>query len=733
MPGSLTLLDYNNVGSGATSIPASTSISPSANALVIFILQARSIAPSASGLTLNFNAVSNGQGRTVNYWNNEESTPWDGSKVIDYGTDLVGVQVATCVTTGSPGSGTPSWSFSTSSNRAKLWIFEITSDFNAVYPIRQWNFSGTASGVTGLTDDLPLAPLSTSRLVSFGFGRAATTTVAPDTDWTEVAENTDNSHAGNVQTRTGTTATQYGISFGATESNGVAIGCIEIRATGDSPDEQPTVLTSYHFSSAAGSSYVIPETGSVSPAADAWVFVPCVISDVTGTTRSVSSISSAFSVTGSGWQRLMTTTAVGNDDVLIEWWYAQAASSPGSGAVTITYDGSYTGVHGAAIVTLPSTATDDPSAGATAQATSASLSGGTPLNGTLTGLATTSLSLVAGFGLPVSNQAGVVPAAGYELIWPPAEEGDGTFQMAFALGDVGTTFGGLLSASGNDQTDGACFAAIEIPLPATGITQSVGQVSETDLAQAISARKIQSLGQISETDLAQAITAVKRLAAGQATETDTAQPVSTGIIVPVGQVTETDLAQAFSILKALEVSGVNETDTAQQLAAQRVIQLAQAEEHTIAASFPASKARTLAQVSDTEVAQALTHAKQLLVGQITETDLAQAVDPELRRLVGQITETDVALAVVQLTGIPVNQVVETDTALPIGVQRVVALAQATSSEEAFAVAVSKAKTLGIVTETDLAQAITRAGVGNPKTLAITGVWNPIKSLTGQWN
>ena len=78
---------------------------------------------------------------------------------------------------------------------------------------------------------------------------------------------------------------------------------------------------------------------------------------------------------------------------------------------------------------------------------------------------------------------------------------------------------------------------------ASGLTATVNQAFETDLAQPLTARKTKTLGQTSETDLAQPITAHKTRALGQTTETDTALAVAWA---PkrrlVNLATETDLA-----------------------------------------------------------------------------------------------------------------------------------------------------------------------------------------------
>src|SRR3990172_1760690 len=121
---------------------------------------------------------------------------------------------------------------------------------------------------------------------------------------------------------------------------------------------------------------------------------------------------------------------------------------------------------------------------------------------------------------------------------------------------------------------------------AAGQTIALGQVTETDLAQAISwAPKRRLLGQVTETDLAQAFGVRKTKALGQVTESDLAQSLTSRKTKALGQVTETDLAQALTRVKT----------------------------------------RALGQVTETDLAQALAWApKHRLLGQVTETDLAQA-------------------------------------------------------------------------------------------------------------
>jgi len=156
----------------------------------------------------------------------------------------------------------------------------------------------------------------------------------------------------------------------------------------------------------------------------------------------------------------------------------------------------------------------------------------------------------------------------------------------------------------------------------------LGQVTETDLAQALSGRKTKALGQVTETDLAQALTARKTLVLGQATETDLAQAITrlvAGQTIPLGQVSETDLAQAFGVRKTKALGQVTESDLAQSLTSR--------------------KTKALGQVTETDLAQALTRVKTRALGQVTETDLAQALAwAPKHRLLGQVTETDLAQA-----------------------------------------------------------------------------------------
>lgn len=185
---------------------------------------------------------------------------------------------------------------------------------------------------------------------------------------------------------------------------------------------------------------------------------------------------------------------------------------------------------------------------------------------------------------------------------------------------------------------------------------AVGQALETDLAQAITRRKVKALGQVSETDVAQAIARVKQKAIGQALETDVAQPIGKIKQLGLGLATETDLAQPItrgSTTTTVAVGLASETDAAFAITARKVVNVGLA--------------------TETDTAQSLVVVKKLTLGLASESDVAQIIRPARVRGLGLASETDVAFALTRL----------------------------------------KAKSLGLATEIDFAFAISRGGVTPP--------------------
>lgn len=228
-------------------------------------------------------------------------------------------------------------------------------------------------------------------------------------------------------------------------------------------------------------------------------------------------------------------------------------------------------------------------------------------------------------------------------------------------------------------------------LSATVTQQAVGQVAETDTAQAVGRLKSRAVGQAAETDTAQPVGRAKQRVVGQATETDTAQPVARTKTRLVGQAVETDLAQPITRSKSRAVGQATEVDTALGVGRQRTRVVGQATETDLAQPVSRRHSRVLGQASEADLAQPVTRlgSHQQAVGQASETDLAQPIRAVKQRTVGQAAETCVAQ--------------------PIGRRRTRTLGQPAETDTAQSIARRKTRTVGQSTETDAALAVTRMG------------------------
>lgn len=199
-----------------------------------------------------------------------------------------------------------------------------------------------------------------------------------------------------------------------------------------------------------------------------------------------------------------------------------------------------------------------------------------------------------------------------------------------------------------------------VPLLVVAGALTVNQATETDLAQAVTARKTRAVGQIAETGAAQPITPVKLRAVGQVIQTNLAQAVARIKARAVGQISESDLTQPVSRLKT----------------------------------------KTLGQIAAAELAQSVGRVKSRTVGQITEADLAQVLGRTKRRVVTQVTQTDFAQTVNRSKTVSLTQAIEIDFAQLIG------RAKAREVAQAF--------------ELDLAQAVLQPGV-LPEIIRLTAI------------
>lgn len=147
-------------------------------------------------------------------------------------------------------------------------------------------------------------------------------------------------------------------------------------------------------------------------------------------------------------------------------------------------------------------------------------------------------------------------------------------------------------------------------IAAAGLSATVGQVNETDTANAIVwAPKARLVGQVSTTETAQAITSRKSQSIGQNSESNVSQTITSRKTQSIGQVSESNTANAIAVApKHRLVVRVDETDTARDITRTGVILV------------------PVAQVSELDTAQSVAWApKRRLVEQVFETDLAQTV------------------------------------------------------------------------------------------------------------
>lgn len=260
-------------------------------------------------------------------------------------------------------------------------------------------------------------------------------------------------------------------------------------------------------------------------------------------------------------------------------------------------------------------------------------------------------------------------------------------------------------------TDGIArlWAALAIQTGSSALTGDVGQVTETDTAQAITTRKSRAVAQATETDVAQSVSAQRRYAVVQVSETDLAQVVTYRKQQAVGQVTELDIAQAITKAKRLAVGQVSETDAAQTITYRKQQTVGQITETDLAQAITKVKRVAISQVVEIELAQAITPAKRIAVNQITETDLAQGISVIKRKAIGQVTETDTSQSITSAKRYTIGQVQETDLAQTVTEQEsgqiVVEVEQVFEVDLAQSLTPIKRKQITQVLETDSAQVV----------------------------
>lgn len=200
--------------------------------------------------------------------------------------------------------------------------------------------------------------------------------------------------------------------------------------------------------------------------------------------------------------------------------------------------------------------------------------------------------------------------------------------------------------------------------------------------------------------------ATKNVAVNQITETDVAQPITKRKIITIGQVTETDTPQTITKRKIKTVLQTTETDSAQTISKSKIKGILQATETDTPQSITKRKLRALAQIVETDSAQLITKLSTgRVVNQVTETDTAQTITKKKIKIIGQVVETDTTQTITRIHRRTLGQPVETDTVTPIGKRKVKSTGQVIETDTANRITVLGR--VALVTETDFAQPITR--------------------------
>lgn len=145
------------------------------------------------------------------------------------------------------------------------------------------------------------------------------------------------------------------------------------------------------------------------------------------------------------------------------------------------------------------------------------------------------------------------------------------------------------------------------------------------------------------------------------------------ITATIGQVTESDLAQALSSnLKSYNIGQKFEVDTPQPVTSAKTLTFAQATETETSQTIFATKGRTaiIDQSFETEFAQDIFwNPKNRLLPIIVETELAQQIDPRKTHFtsVDQAFETEIAQSITPANIRYIDQAQETDTAQSIAI------------------------------------------------------------------
>ena len=296
---------------------------------------------------------------------------------------------------------------------------------------------------------------------------------------------------------------------------------------------------------------------------------------------------------------------------------------------------------------------------------------------------------VNGGTLGVQGRNGGVADSAAEITKTTIVEAQSTFSFATLpsvadLHTAGRVVGRVRCSKGNTtnaMTGNLDFVRLEVDY----VLPSLGQPTETDIAQSTSRLKQRALAQPAETDVAQPSQRLKQRALAQPAEPETAQPI--------GGVKARTSAQAASGEGALPVApGMARA-------------LGQAAEAEVAAAASADKSRVPTQTSENDLAQTAHPAKSASAALASEASIGHQIVPAKSRPLGQVTESTASLSVSARKRMTLPTAASQDNAGLIARGKQSAIGQALALELPSPFAVSKLALAALTGEANLAQQI----------------------------
>jgi hypothetical protein len=295
-----------------------------------------------------------------------------------------------------------------------------------------------------------------------------------------------------------------------------------------------------------------------------------------------------------------------------------------------------------------------------------------------------------------------------------------------------------LAAGGGGASDWMGYLAFA-DAPSAGQTVILGQPSETNTAQPITVNPRRRLiGQVVQSNSAQALARKKSRAVAQATQLNTAQGV-TRALSSLGQVTQLNTAQAFSKRKVKAFAQAAEGNTSGVLTRVKRRSIGQASSTEQPFSLSRAKRRTLGQTIQLNTAQVLTRVRRYLMGQASSAESGQPMTRRKSRLLAQATSTELGQAFTRRKVRPIGQPSESNTSGVLTRRKTLAMGQVMETNFAQSIVSTGviAATIGQVTELNNAQTIRWA----PKERQLSGAsemnlsrpmtWSPKRRILNQ--